>query len=367
MRLLIEAGGAAIGVEAGRIVAPDGQFDATLRVPDGTLQPGLINAHEHLHRNHFGRLGDPPYDNAYDWGRDIHRRYADTIARGRAVPRLAALLRGAWKNLRAGVTTVVHHDPWESAFDDAFPLRVVPIESAHSLELSPRLPAVPSGAPFAIHLAEGVDDRSASEVHELAARGLVTKDLLAVHVVGVDPAGVARLRKAGCAIVWCPSSNVFLFGRTAPTELLAEGMDVLLGSDSLLTAEGSLLRELRVARELGLLSDERLCDAVGATAARRLGIAAPSLEIGARADVVVLRRPLLEATEPDVAVVIAAGVPRVLDPALVPELGVASADGRMEELDGVVRWIGDQVSPSSFGLARARDRMPTVTSRITRS
>ena len=367
MRLLIEAGGAAIGVEAGRIVAPDGQFDATLRVPDGTLQPGLINAHEHLHRNHFGRLGDPPYDNAYDWGRDIHRRYADTIARGRAVPRLAALLRGAWKNLRAGVTTVVHHDPWESAFDDAFPLRVVPIESAHSLELSPRLPAVPSGAPFAIHLAEGVDDRSASEVHELAARGLVTKDLLAVHVVGVDPAGVARLRKAGSAIVWCPSSNVFLFGRTAPTELLAEGMDVLLGSDSLLTAEGSLLRELRVARELGLLSDERLCDAVGATAARRLGIAAPSLEIGARADVVVLRRPLLEATEPDVAVVIAAGVPRVLDPALVPELGVASADGRMEELDGVVRWIGDQVSPSSFGLARARNLTPMATSRITRS
>lgn len=371
MRLLIEAGGTAIGVEAGRIVAPDGRCDATLRVPDGTLQPGLINAHDHLHRNHFGRLGEPPYENAYEWGRDIHRRCADTIARGRAVPRLAALLRGAWKNLRAGVTTVVHHDPWEPAFDDAFPIRVVRIEHAHSLELSPALPVVPSGRPFAIHLAEGVDEQSASEVHQLAARGLVTSDLLAVHAVGVDPAGIARLRKAGAAIVWCPSSNLFLLGRTAPPALLAEGIDVLLGSDSLLTADGSLLRELRIARELGLLSDERLRAAVGATAARRLGIEAPLLEIGARADVVVLRKPLLEATESDVAIVIAAGVPRVLDPALVPALvpalGEAGVAGRLEELDGVVRWLGDQLSPGSLGFARARDLTPIVTSRITRS
>ena len=356
MRLLVEAGDGAVGVEDGRIVAPTGRFDVMLHVPHGELRPGLVNAHDHLHRNHYGRLGAPPYANAYEWGRDIHARHADAIARGRAMPRREALLRGAWKNLRAGVTTVVHHDPWEPAFEQDFPLRVVRIASAHSLGFGGELPAPVAGAPFAIHLAEGVDAESALEVSALAARGLVTRDLLAVHAVGVEDAGIALLRERGAAIVWCPSSNRFLFGRTAPAALLAPDIDVLLGSDSLLTADGSLLRELRVARETGLVDDARLLDAVGAVAARRLGVDPPSLEIGARADVVVFRRPPLEASEADVALVVAGGELRVADPALVPAMGPFADTGRLERLDGVVRWIGDQrVSLPERGLATSID------------
>jgi cytosine/adenosine deaminase-related metal-dependent hydrolase len=346
VRLLIRTRDAALGVTAGVIVPPSGEFDVTLDVPDGTLQPGLINAHDHLHRNHFGRLGHPPYTDAYEWGRDIHHRCAETIARGRAVPRREALLRGAWKNLRAGVTTVMHHDAWEIAFEEEFPLRVVRVRSAHSLGFEVELPAAPIEEPFAIHLAEGVNVAAAEEVRALDARGLLTHDLLAVHAVGVDARGIQRLRHVGAAVVWCPSSNRFLFGRTAPAELLAAGIDVLLGSDSLLTAEGSLLRELHVARRLGLLSHDRLRDAVGATAARRLGVEVPSLDVGARADVVVLRRPLLDATESDVAVVVAGGSLRVVDPALLPALGVYANDGWVETAAGVTRWISAQPSPS---------------------
>ena len=346
MRLLVEAGDGALGVEGGRIVAPTGRFDVILQVPHGLLRPGLVNAHDHLHRNHYGRLGTPPYANAYEWGRDIHARHADAIARGRALPRRDALWLGAWKNLRAGVTTVVHHDPWEPAFDADFPLRVVRGASAHSLGFGGALPAPVAGAPFAIHLAEGVDDASAGEVAALDAHGLLTRDLLAVHAVGVDAAGIALLRERGAGIVWCPTSNRFLFGRTAPAALLAPGIDVLLGSDSLLTADGSLLRELRCARETALVSDERLLDAVGAVAARRVGVEAPSLSFGARADIVVFRRPPLEASESDVALVLAAGVPRVADPALVPALGPLAHAGRLEARNGVVRWIGDQRASS---------------------
>ena len=346
MRLLIRTSDAALGVEGGVIVPPSGRFDVTLHVPDGTLQPGLINAHDHLHRNHYGRLGHPPYEDAYEWGRDIHHRCTEAIARGRAVPRREALLRGAWKNLRAGVTTVVHHDAWEPAFEEDFPIRVVRVRSAHSLGFELELPAASSGEPFAIHLAEGVNVAAAEEVRALDSRGLLTADLLAVHAVGVDARGIQRLRSAGAAVVWCPTSNKFLFGRTAPAGLLASEIDVLLGSDSLLTAEGSLLRELYVARRLGLLPRDRLCDAVGATAARRLGVEAPSLKEGSRADVVVLRRPLLDAAESDVAVVVAAGALRVLDPALLPALGPFAEVGRLETSGDVIRWISDQRSPS---------------------
>ena len=165
--------------------------------------------------------------------------------------------------------------------------------------------------PFAIHLAEGTGPRSATEVWELAARGLLGPRCLAVHGVGLAGEGVELFRASGAALVWCPSSNRFLFERTAPAEALREGVDVLLGSDSLLTGAGNLLDELRAARETGLLSDGRLTDAVGATAARRLGIPPPGLDPGDAADLVVLSAPLLEATAGDVELVVAGGVPRV--------------------------------------------------------
>ncbi|MEO6866347.1 MAG: amidohydrolase family protein [Gemmatimonadaceae bacterium] len=339
MRLLIEASNDAVGVEAGKIVPTSGQFDIVLRVRDGDLHPGLINAHEHLHRNHYGRLGAPPYRNAYEWGDDIHVRYADSIARNRAQPRDKALLWGAEKNLRAGVTTVVHHDTWEPMFEDNFPLRVLRIAHAHALKSAPAIDTHVADEPFMIHLAEGTDESSADEVRELDRRGFVSDKLLAVHVVGADADGVRRLRSAGTGVIWCPTSNLFLFEQTAPAELLAPGIDVLLGSDSLLSGAGTLLDELRVARDLCLVSDARLTDAVGAVAARRLGVDAPSLRCGERADFAIFRKPVLEASPADVVLVVAGGRLRVLAPSLTPALGKWETMGAATEMNGVVRWI----------------------------
>jgi cytosine/adenosine deaminase-related metal-dependent hydrolase len=322
MRLRIEAANLSLGVEDGVIVPPAGRFDATIRIPDGELRPGLINAHDHLHRNHYGRLGAPPYANAYEWGRDIHQRFADEIAAARAVPRREALLHGAWKNLRAGVTTVVHHDAWEPDFERDFPIRVARVRTAHSLgfERDFARAAAPDPTdprqPLCLHLAEGTDPLSADEVRDLDRLGYLDDRLLAVHAVGADEDGIRRLRGSGAAIVWCPTSNEYLLGRTAPPELLARGIDVLLGSDSLLSADGDLLDELRAARRIGHLDDAHLLDAVGATAARRLRLPEPSLAFGAPADLAVFRKPVLEATADDVALVIVAGEIRVAAPRL---------------------------------------------------
>lgn len=337
MRTLVAARNAAVGIEGGEIVAPTGRFEIEIHVADGLLLPGLINAHDHLHRNHYGRLGEPPYANAYDWGRDIHARAGDAIARGRAVPRRAALLCGAWKNLLAGVTTVVHHDPWETNFDEGFPIRVVPLRVAHSLGFDSTIDG--EVGPLAVHVAEGVDRLSADEVRDLAGRGWLTGDLLAVHAVGVDSDGIERLRASGAAVVWCPTSNLFLFGQTAPAALLTSGVDVLLGSDSLLTGRGALLDELADARRLDIVSEQCLLDAVGSTAARRLRVPAPSLDEGARADLVVLRQPLFEAGARDVAAVIVAGIVRVLAPDLVNAMAERERAGRWCEVNGVRRWI----------------------------
>jgi cytosine/adenosine deaminase-related metal-dependent hydrolase len=341
VRLLVEAANMAVGVEHGMIIPPTGRFDIVVRVKDGELRPGLINAHDHLHRNHYGRLGLPPYRNAYEWGADIHARYPEAIAFGRTQSRESMLRHGAEKNLRAGVTTVVHHDPWEQQFDEGFPLRVLRVAHAHALKSHPPLDPLSFAPdePFMIHLAEGTDESSAQEIRDLDRLGFLTGRLLAVHVVGADACGIDALRSVGACVVWCPTSNIFLFESTAPAELLAPGMDVLLGSDSMLTGAGTLLDEIQAARERGLLSDDRLHDAVGMLAARRLGVEQPSLEHGSRADFAVFRKPVLDALPVDVALVVANGRLRVLEPDLVPALGKWQSAGASSEMNGVVRWL----------------------------
>lgn len=341
MRLLIQAKNRQVAIDNGRIVEPEGDFDLTLRFPEAFVAPGLINAHDHLHRNHYGRLGRPPYPNAYAWAADIQAHDAKSIDQGRARMRREALLEGAWKNLFCGVTTVVHHDPWEADFEDSFPLRVARIRNADSLGMAPDLGQLVEGGPYCLHLAEGSDARAAGEVRKLADLGLLGPDLIAVHGVGMDADAVDRFRASGAALVWCPSSNRFLFGATAPRELLAEGIDVLLGSDSRLTGDGDLLDELRYARALGALDDGRLAAAVGAVAARRFGLPEPSLETGSDADLIIVRRPILEAGAEDVLLVLVGGTPRVIHPALAPALSAFGLRAAQRSVGAVVRWTID--------------------------
>jgi cytosine/adenosine deaminase-related metal-dependent hydrolase len=347
MRLLIRARNRTVGIDGARIVAPRGGFDLVLDFPDAEVAAGLINAHDHLHRNHYGRLGRPPYANAYAWAADIQVRDAGRIAEGRARPRREALLDGAWKNLFCGVTTVAHHDSWEVDFKDGFPLKVARLPSADSLGMASDLERLGEDGPFCLHLAEGVDERAAGEVRQLDDLGLLGPDLIAVHGVGMDMDAVDRFRASGAALVWCPTSNRFLFGRTAPQALLAEGTDVLLGSDSRLTGDGDLLDEIRCARALGLIADTRLAGAVGRVAARRLGVPEPSLELGAAADLVVVRRPLLEASAEDVLLVLVDGAPRVAHPDLAPRLKPFVRHAQDRTMGSVVRWTAAPAEPGS--------------------
>jgi len=346
MRMLIIARNHTVATDGDRICAPEGSFDIVLRSPEADVRPGLINAHDHLHRNHYGRLGHPPYGNACHWAHDIQNRYRRHIDRQRKrVSRRHALLAGAWKNLFSGVTAVVHHDPWEEAFDEDFPVRVVRIANADSLGMTAEAVCERrSGGRFALHVAEGVNAEVAGEVRELDEVGLLDGDLLAVHGIGLDGEDVGRFRNSGAALVWCPTSNLFLFGRTAPEALFDGQVDVLLGSDSLLTAQGDLLDELRAARAFGRLSDDRLEDAVGPVAARRLGLPAPSLEPGVPADLVLLTAPLLEACAQHVILVVIGGIPRLARPDVARQLGDLAGQGRSMSAGAVTRWANSSHS-----------------------
>ena len=221
---------------------------------DGYLiLPGLINAHDHLEFNLFPRLGRGPYPNSVAWARDIYRPLRSPVREQLAVPKAVRLWWGGLKNLLSGVTTVCHHNPYDPVFDAGFPVGVVRRYGwAHSLTFGTGLHgafrAARADAPFIVHLAEGTDEASGEEIFALDRMGVLDRRTVLVHGVALTAAGHALRQRRGAALVWCPTSNLFTLGTTLDARSIPAWEKIALGSDSALTAQGTLLDEIRFAR-----------------------------------------------------------------------------------------------------------------------
>ena len=124
--------------------------DTIVDLQGGFVLPGLVNAHDHLELNHYGRIkGHDRYENASGWIADMGPRLADdpAIRTGRAHPLIERLFIGGLKNLLAGVTTVAHHNPFYQELRRTMPIRVLRRYGwAHSFLLETR-PAGARGEP----------------------------------------------------------------------------------------------------------------------------------------------------------------------------------------------------------------------------
>ena len=236
--------------------------------------PGLINAHDHLEFNLFPALGQGPYPNATEWARDIYHPERSPVREQLRVPKHERLWWGALKNLLSGVTTVCHHNPYERAvFRDDFPVRVVRrFGWAHSLAFEPNLAArfrnTPPHWPFILHCAEGTDAAARRETADLDRLGALDDRTVLVHGVSADP---ALLHKRSASLVWCPTSNLRMLGRTLTRSVLRSGVPIALASDSAMSAPVDLLDELRVAR--AYLPEQRLYEMVTTEPVRILRLA----------------------------------------------------------------------------------------------
>jgi len=213
--------------------------------------PGLINAHDHLEFNLFPRLGSGHYRNATEWALDVHHPERSPVREHLRVPKPVRLWWGGLKNLLSGVTTVCHHNAYAPAvFGLDFPVRVVRrVTWAHSLAFKPGPKAHRrAGWPFVIHCAEGIDSAARRELDALDAKGALDSCTAVVHGVGLARAGIELMRRRGAALIWCPTSNLGMFGRTISRAVLQSGLPIALGTDSALSAPVDLLDEFAVAR-----------------------------------------------------------------------------------------------------------------------
>jgi cytosine/adenosine deaminase-related metal-dependent hydrolase len=314
-------------VVGSRIAALGGAPEEADRIVDlrgDRLLPGLINAHDHLQLNTLPALSSGKrYRHVREWISDVDaRRRTDSEFEARvAVSRDERLLIGGVKNLLSGVTTVAHHDPlYPFLASPDFPVHVLMNYGwSHSLyldgdeEVRNSYRRTAPGWPWIIHAAEGVDDEAGSEFERLEALGCLGPNSLIVHGVALDHARRVRLERAAAGLIWCPTSNLRLFGTTAEVADLARRGRVALGTDSRLSGARDLLAELRVAREVSGLDEETLESLVTENGAALLQLTDRGLlKVGYRADLVILsaRVPLSRATRADVRLVMFGGSAR---------------------------------------------------------
>ena len=182
---------------------------------------------------------------------------------------------GAYRNLFSGVTTVAQHGPMPFRFlaEGSLPVGLrLPMAWAESLRVGPdvalRARYARDRMPFAIHLAEGVDEIARGELEQLDALGALGPGTMIVHGVGLDASGRRLLGARGGSLVWCPRSNHFLFGATAAIEEMPPAVSIALATDSTMTGSVTMFDELRFAASLGKVGPDRLLAMVTAEAAR---------------------------------------------------------------------------------------------------
>ncbi len=296
------------------------------------------------------------YRNVTQWIDDINlRRRSDSWFEEKIrVARDTRLAVGGIKNLLSGVTTVAHHDPlYPCLLSTAFPVGVVTQYGwSHSLYIDGAAAVAaayhrtPPAWPWIIHAGEGIDEEAATEWSRLEGSGCVGPNTLVVHGVALDEAAMTRLVQAGGGLIWCPSSNLRLFGKTADVRMLARSGRVALGTDSRLSGSRDLLEELRLVAQIGDLDESSVEALVTRSAAGLLRLPdRGALGAGLRADIVVLRRgvTLTRACRTDVRLVLRDGRPYYGD---IDLTGVVAPQVRWVELrlDGQRKALDPQIA-----------------------
>ena len=155
-----------------------------------------------------------------------------------------------------------------------------------------------AATPYHIHVAEGqyevhrtLAEHGATPIRYLDALGVLGPRTIVVHGVWLDDGEIALMGERGVALVYCPSSNMFLGdGITRVPEMLAVGVRVGLGTDGGCTNNRlSVFEEMRMT---SLLQRVRRLDgtALAAPTAFDLGTRSGAAMLGLEAGTIVRGR-----------------------------------------------------------------------------
>jgi cytosine/adenosine deaminase-related metal-dependent hydrolase len=267
--------------------------ELTFNFSNAIAFPGLINSHEHLEFNLFAKIGNRLYSDCTEWAIDINKHNREQIDIIKKVPLELSYKWGLYKNLICGVTTVINHGDNINVQYKNLPEVYHKFNYLHSIKFEKKwkvkILLTPNRLPFVIHIGEGINEESITEINKLIKWNILGRDLIGVHNIAVNEKQCKRFK----AIVWCPDSNLFLFNKTANIPVLKSHTNILFGSDSTLTADWNFWNHLRLANDLNYLTDVELFLSVSEIASKVWGLKTKGkIEINKSADIVICKKKL---------------------------------------------------------------------------
>lgn len=324
---------------------------------NGTIYPGLIDLHNHLHynqaplwdmdthltqssRNEWGG-----YNNRYEWKN--HPDYSEQVTKPKML-----VHGGPFWNMESqamkyiemksivGGTTAAQGSP--SNPDDSYSTilaRNIEDYNFKRDEIHTKVTELTSDYignhiksgnssgeldAWFVHIAEGVDERSRSEFDILVSNDLLVGELVLIHGVALGENEFQQMANVGSTLVWSPLSNLLLYGQTADVAAAkAAGVHIALAPDWAPSGSKSPLHELKVAdlwddEMLGdIFTDYEMVEMVtsGAAIATNWDEEVGTLAVDRVADLVVIDnihenpyRNLINAVDPDVRLSIVGGL-----------------------------------------------------------
>ncbi len=251
-----------LGIPPPSCLTDEAPVRGRLALGDAIAFPGLINSHDHLEFNCYPPMGSPPYRDFVEWSRDVQAR-PELIEIVEAIPQVTRAQFGLLKNLLWGVTAVADHGGKAISRSEAVAV-LTRYRSLHSPELEPWGPLrlLAGGGTVVLHIAEGTTPESRRRALAFLRWNLFRRPIAGVHAVSLEGDDFGRLT----ALIWCPASNLFLFGQTADVGTAARRTRILFGTDATLSAPGTIWDHLLQAR--GVLPEQEIFASLTTQAAR---------------------------------------------------------------------------------------------------
>ena len=332
--------------------------DVPIVETDGTIYPGLIDLHNHVHYNHIPlwdfevhlsesqKSEEGGYTNRYQWGNNwdygpsitwmktnIQSTYRWDMA--------SEQMKYAEVQAVAGGVTAMQGSPssgtqaWDSILSrnvelynfgqDGISTCAVCGAADDDYTGSHLISQSEAGTLNAwfVHLSEGVDQSSKSEFDALWNKGLIMDETIVIHGTALDSSQFSQMASVNSELVWSPLSNLLLYGDT--TDVVAAhqaGVSISISPDWGPSGSKNNLHELKVADMWnsnnlnGYFSDYELVEMVTSNPADATGWApfVGRIKADLYADLVVIDtfhedpyRNLIEAIDADVALTVVQG------------------------------------------------------------
>ena len=318
----------------------------------GIIYPGLLDVHNHPHYNviPIWDHGTNGWENRYQWRTESEYKEAITkVENGLndggsdGCGLMVESMKHAEVKSIVGGTTVIQGATTESESTfDSILARNIEKENFGSDGIETRVggswfPTDYSGShikskksagtldAWMIHLSEGIDEPSRAEFDSLVNNQLLIDELVVIHGTALTATEFGLMAQVDASLVWSPMSNLLLYGDTADIAAADDaGVSISISPDWAPSGAKNVLHEVKIADwwdtnvlgdrfsdfEMAQMLTTNSVDQVGWT--EHVGRIKPGLA----ADFLVIDsfesnpyRNLIEAVDPDVRLVVVAGIP----------------------------------------------------------